>query len=250
MADVFCPSLKSTAGNLLLNHLAEAHFQLREQEKITSRAVADTEVLQAKVKSLDLELANRSRSLVLTKGARDMEVKENPSLLNETLMRLEEANAIIDKLLQERSTRLVTPNLPRFRSEPVPRSALRSHRPYVCLIIDGDANHFLPALYQAGGRGGEAAAERLKQAICGYIAERRDIPQYCLIKVQIFLNRSGFVETVSQHDRTPRHLINACLDRFFQSQPTWDLVDTGPLRESADTKIKGTVDLRRRSACY
>jgi hypothetical protein len=57
------------------------------------------------------------------------------------------------------------------------------------------------------------------------------------------MNRTGFVETVSRHDQTPKCVIDCCLDRFFQSQPTWDLVDTGAPRESADTKIKGLTAL-------
>jgi len=107
--------------------------------------------------------------------------------------------------------------------------------------VDGDANLFLPELLRAGARGGEAAAERLKQEIFKFLLARRQIPQSCKIKLQIFMNRTGLVETLSTFDHTAKQDINACLDRFFQSQPTWDLIDTGPLRESADTKIKGTT---------
>jgi hypothetical protein len=107
--------------------------------------------------------------------------------------------------------------------------------------VDGDANLFLPELLRAGARGGEAAAERLKQEVFKFVMARRKIPQSCKIKLQIFMNRTGLVETLSTFDRTAKDDINACLDRFFQSQPTWDLIDTGPLRESADTKIKGMI---------
>lgn len=242
-------NLKSTADKLLLQQFTDAHLQLKEHEKITSRALSDRQILEDKVKSLELDLANRHRSLAVSERKRDFEIKEISSALDETRMRLEDAKFVIDKLLQERVTRLdAPPTSLQTRSRSVPRSSLCSRRPYVCVIIDGDANHFLPALLKAGGRGGEAAAERLKQEVSKFIAERRYIPQSCVIKVQIFMNRSGFVDTVNRHDKTPKNVIDSCLDRFFQSQPTWDLVDTGGLRESADTKIKGTAALQPQSA--
>ena len=120
----------------------------------------------------------------------------------------------------------------------------------MCLIIDGDANHFLPMLLKAGAAGGNEAAQRLKREISNFIAARRHIPQSCVVKVQIFMNRTGFVDTVHRIDHTAKHLINSCLDHFFQTQPTWDLVDTGALRESADTKIKGMIALQRKVLCY
>lgn len=198
---------------------------------------------------LELELADREGSLAAAERFGPIELKKISDLLYETQRELQEAKVAIEKLQRDAENRIDAPTLHQTRSHSVAPSAFRSRRPYVCLIIDGDANHFLPALLKAGGRGGEAAAERLKKEVSKFIAERRCIPQSCMVKVQIFMNRAGFVQTVHRHDQTPKNIINSCLDRFFQSQPTWDLVDTGSLRESADTKIKGTIVPRRDHLC-
>lgn len=211
---------------------------------MTSQALFDRRILEARVKSLELQHVHEGHSLGAAETPQDMEVKQISDALGETRMGLEDAKVVINKLLEERATSTNAPYLLGTRTEPVARSALQSRRPYVCVIIDGDANHFLPQLLRAGAHGGEATAERLKQEVSKFIAARLHIPHSCTVKLQIFMNRSGFVDTVHKYDQTARNIINACLDRFFQSQPTWDLVDTGGLQESADTKIKGTIALR------
>ncbi len=194
---------------------------------------------------LELDFKHKDRGLVTAGRVRDMEIQEISDVLQETRCRLQEAKTVINNLLQEKALAKEGIILSQARSASVVRSATCSRRPYVCVIIDGDANHFPPELFRAGGRGGEAAAERLKHEVSRFITERTYIPRSCMIKVQVFMNRSGFVNTVYSLDHTPKELINSCLDRFFQSQPMWDLVDTGPRQESADTKIKGNVPLQQ-----
>ena len=181
--------------------------------------------LQDKVDLLELELKKKDQSLAAANESSDRDTRALPIA----------PDAIADSTEGR--------GLESFQGRSVSASpvALSSRRPYVYLIIDGDANHFLPELLQAGGRGGEIAAERLKQEVSKFVAVRRYIPQSYTLKVQIFMNRQGFVDTMNQYDKIPKDHINACLNRFYQSQPTWDLVDTGGLRESADTKLKGTT---------
>lgn len=237
--------LKSTADNLLLRQLTEAHLQLREQERTTNQALVDKQNLEDRVTKLELNFGHKDRGLVTAERVRDMEVPGISDVLEKTRHGLEEANIVIDKLLQEKAPRMEGRILSQARLASAVRSATCSRRPYVCVIIDGDANHFLPELLRAGGHGGEAAAERLKHEVFQFITERTYIPRSCTIKVQVFMNRSGFVNTVYSLDHTPKELINSCLDRFFQSQPMWDLVDTGGRQESADTKIKGNIRLSK-----
>jgi hypothetical protein len=202
-----------------------------------------------KVKALELELAEVKRRLTVTENERNREVKRISDALNETRGRLEEAKSLNDKVLQEKVTRIWPPDVPQTSSPSSARRALASPRPYVCVIIDGDANHFLPELLKGGRPGGELAAQRVKEEVFKFVAARpQKIPQTCKIKLQMFMNRSGYVETIHKHHQIAKQLIDGCLDRFFQTQPLWDLVDTGGLRESADTKVKGTSTLSRRSA--
>jgi hypothetical protein len=199
--------------------------------------------LEDKVGSLELDIVHKEHRAAAEEKIQEAKINEISKALVETRMQLEAAHVFIDQVLRETPSRPNAPSSRATSSVSSSRLALHSRRPYVCVIIDGDANHFHPALLKAGGRGGEAAAERLKQEVFKFIAERGNIPFSCVVKVQIFMNRAGFVETVSRHDQMPKCVIDCCLDRFFQSQPTWDLVDTGVLRESADTKIKGLIAL-------
>ena len=221
--------MQPTAHGLLLQQLAGAHLQLREQENLTNQALSDKQTLQDKVSYLQRELEIRDRDLAAARDNADRDIKPFSEVLHESS----------DRSKHHERTFLLD------RSESVASAGVCSRRPYICLIIDGDANHFLPELLQAGGRGGEMAAERIRREVSKFVAGRRHIPQSYVLKVQVFMNRRGFLSTVSQCDRIPRDLIDSCLDRFFQSQPSWDLVDTGGLKESADTKIKGTTTFQK-----
>lgn len=207
-----------------------------------NQALLDRQILEERVEFLELELLRKERSSVTAERARELRIKEPSPMLDETHIGSEEAKLVIEKLQQDRVTEAQTSgSRVTSRSSTLGKEAgIGSRRPYVCLIIDGDANHFPADLIKAGWWGGEAAAARLKQEVSKFIAQRKNIPQSCMVKVQVFMNRSGYVETIHRADHTPKDLINACLDRFFQTQPAWDLVDTGSLRESADTKIRGT----------
>lgn len=227
-----------SAGELLLQQLTTVHTQLRAQEKLTNEVLAEKRILEEKVKRLELQLEAKARDLTGAGTAQDRNV--SAEALEETRIGGKEADAVDEKVLQERATISCARKGSQGRTDSATtRTTLRSRRPYVCVIIDGDANHFLPALLQAGARGGEVAAERVKQEVSQLIAERPHIPDTYALKVQVFMNRQGYVDTIIRYDKTPKDLIDSCLDRFVQSQPTWDLVDTGGLRESADTKVKG-----------
>jgi hypothetical protein len=214
--------LQPPAYELLHQQLAGAHLQLKEQETLTIQALSKKRILQGKLNFLAHELENRDR-IAAARERPDRDLKS----ISETLDKRGDMSKFHGRRPLQAERESISP------------LGLRSRRPYVCLIIDGDANHFLPALLQAGGCGGEVAAERVKREGSQFVAERNYIPQSCILKVQVFMSRAGFVDFVSRCDRIPKDLINACLNRFFQSQPYWDLVDTGGLKESADTKIKG-----------
>lgn len=221
------PCLQPTAHDLLLQQLTGAHLQLRQQENLTNQALSEKRILQEKVNLLKLELEIRDRDLAAS--------RENLDESRKTVFEAPHESGDRSKHHERRFLQ--------DKSESEGPARLTSCRPYVCLLIDGDANHFLPELMRAGGRGGEVAAERLRQEVSKFIAERRYIPRSCLLKLQVFMNRTGYLNTVNQCDKIPKDVIDSCLDRFFQSQPLWDLVDTGGLKESADTKIKGTITL-------
>ena len=201
---------------------------------MTIQALSEKRSLQDEIKFLNHELEKRHQALTAAHERPNNDLK------------------VVSGALDGRDGRAKNHGrrFPWDNSESAGPYGLRSRRPYVCLIIDGDANQFLPELFHAGARGGEVAAERVKREVSSFVAERRCIPQSCALKVQVFMNRVGFVDVVSRRDRIPKDLVNACLNRFFQSQPSWDLVDTGGLKESADTKIRGTNTSLARDFCY
>lgn len=231
--------MQSAAHDLLVQQLGEAHLQLRAQEASASQILTDKRSLEDEIKSLKAQLEEKGHDLVAAKAAKERDIEAVLSTLDETRSRVGEAEVVIDRLLQERAARCNRRAETHIHGGSAIEIALCSRRPYVVVIIDGDANHFLAMLLKGGARGGELAAERFKQQVGKFVAERSHIPKSFVLKVQVFMNRKGFVDTVHRYDHIPRETINQCLDRFFQSQPTWDLVDTGGLRESADTKIKG-----------
>jgi hypothetical protein len=203
------------------------------------QALSDRHLFEVKVRTLETELCENEAKLASITAALDRANQDATGLLVRATGTAEQYSGIIAQLRRNNSAQSPARNPSRCQAEATGYLALRSRRPYVYVIIDGDANHFLPSFLKAGSRGGEFAAASLKREVSAFVKQRKHIPQSCSVKVQLFMNREGFVDTVNRYEKIEKHVINQCLDRFFQSQPTWDLVDTGCLRESADTKIKG-----------
>lgn len=120
--------------------------------------------------------------------------------------------------------------------------SLRDDNPLVLCLIDGDGNIFSPELLSLGQAGGRQAAMILTKGLTDHLASI-DAPDLAVpgrgqLWLTIYCNKSGLLETLSQHDVCTPEQFEAFVLGFNQASPLFSIVDVGNGKEAADTKIK------------
>ncbi|KAJ7597070.1 hypothetical protein C8J56DRAFT_850991 [Mycena floridula] len=115
----------------------------------------------------------------------------------------------------------------------------------ILVLIDGDGTIFSDTLICQGQAGGRQAALLLTQGITEH-ASKLD-PTLSLSRAQLivfcFCNKRGLLETLMSHNLCSPNEFQEFCDGFNQAAPLFTIVDAGPGKEAADTKIKELVRL-------
>jgi hypothetical protein len=166
----------------------------------STTALFEKDVLGDEVGFPELKFRKKEQSIIAAEREAETEIECLSAALEESRLRCEEASSIIDALLKKGASSIEGPSSCPTTSETIARAGLGSRKPFAGMIINGDANHSHPELLKSGWSGGELAAARFKQELSRFVGERKQLPEGCAIKVQIFMNCSGYVDTVSKAD--------------------------------------------------
>lgn len=120
------------------------------------------------------------------------------------------------------------------------RSHLQEDNPLVLCLVDGDGNIFSPDLVSAGHTGGAQAAALLNRGIMEHLKTLKGPPSKSpQIWLTIYCNLKGLRDTFTAHHHCSIEQYNAFVEGFNKAAPLFSIVDVGPSKEAADTKLKG-----------
>ncbi|GBE77914.1 hypothetical protein SCP_0107960 [Sparassis crispa] len=177
---------------------------LNEQTVLFRKTAARNAELEAQVEELERELSVWKAALKTA--------DEEKKTLNKTILRLER-------------------NI----------GSLREDNPLVLCLIDGDGNIFSPELITLGQAGGRQAAMLLTKGLTDYLSNTESAEAASgrgQIWLTIYCNKSGLVETLTNHSLCSAEQFEAFVAGFNQASPLFSIVDVGNGKEAADAKIK------------
>ncbi|KAI5367687.1 hypothetical protein Slin15195_G028180 [Septoria linicola] len=110
--------------------------------------------------------------------------------------------------------------------------------PFIMVLIDGDGMIFNNELLQLGEHGGRKAARQLKQSIFQMLADHPHCPEDSQIIVKVYANVNGLGRTlVSAGILSSQSIFDDFVVGFTRGDETCDLIDVGPGKDLADTKL-------------
>ncbi|KAF7320315.1 hypothetical protein MKEN_00816300 [Mycena kentingensis (nom. inval.)] len=117
-------------------------------------------------------------------------------------------------------------------------NSIHNDNPLLLALIDGDGSIFHQNLVVQGHTGGRQAAQILSQSLMNNA--RNVDPQLNRAKLwlTVFCNRAGLVDTLVTQELCTREQFDAFFSGFNSAAPLFSMVDVGPGKEAADTKIK------------
>jgi len=130
------------------------------------------------------------------------------------------------------------------RTEELERNnrALTEDNPLVMCLVDGDGNIFSPELVSAGHTGGAQAAHHLNRGIVEHLKTLTGTPtKNPQIWLTIYCNLSGLRDTFLNFHHCTVEQYDAFIEGFNMAAPLFSIVDVGPSKEAADTKLKESL---------
>ena len=128
---------------------------------------------------------------------------------------------------------------------PVNGWTLIRSKPFVVVLVDGDAYHWSNETFskarESGSNvtAGSLAAQQLRRQVQAYILGNPRIPPSCEIIARVFCNAAGRPGPLGHRGRGG--LLREFMVDFTRDIPLFDFFDSGSGKEQADTKIRGTV---------
>ncbi|KAJ7786351.1 hypothetical protein B0H16DRAFT_28332 [Mycena metata] len=118
--------------------------------------------------------------------------------------------------------------------------SLKNDNPLLLCLIDGDGHIFKKELITQGRSGGRQAAMLLTKGLTDYTARATDTPQMSRAQVwlTVFCNKTGLIDTLVNQDICTKEQFKEFCFGFNQAAPLFSILDVGPGKESADSKIK------------
>ena len=111
-------------------------------------------------------------------------------------------------------------------------------------LVDGDGNIFSPELVSTGHTGGAQAALLLNRGIMEHLKTLTGPPtKNPQIWLTIYCNLNGLRDTFINHHHCSVEQYDAFIEGFNKAAPLFSIVDAGPSKEAADTKLKGLCGL-------
>ncbi|KAJ7038164.1 hypothetical protein C8F04DRAFT_370482 [Mycena alexandri] len=173
---------------------------LEEQSAIFKRTTDENELLKLRVIELERELG--VWKLAFTKADEDSAI-------------LKGSNAQLENIL----------------------GSLKNDNPLLLCLIDGDGHIFKKELITQGRSGGRQAAMLLTKGLTDYTARATDISR-AQVWLTVFCNKSGLIDTLVNQDICTKEQFEEFCFGFNQAAPLFSILDVGPGKESADSKIK------------